>query len=166
MLRKTIGKLRRQPKHVRDGVAFWVASGFVCIVSVLWLFNNPIRFAEVFVDTSEGPQKSFFEEMAQQVAAVKEAVPNSEPNTATPANTEPQNSSVDGQESLDTLLNSFREKSQARLAASSTNATSSSSASTTEPVASESEASNQTSTEPKPVRIISVDNTATSTVNQ
>ncbi len=164
MLRKTIGKLRRQPTHVRDGVAFWVASGFAFMVCVLWLFNNPIRFAEVFVDTSEGPQKSFFEEMSQQVAAVKEAVPNSEPSTATPANTEPQNSNVDGQESLDTLLNSFREKSQARLAASSTNATSS--ASTTEPVTSESEASNQTVTEPKLVRIITVDNTATSTVNQ
>jgi hypothetical protein len=103
MIKKTIGKLRRQPKRVREGIAFWFTCAFVFVVCSVWLLNVPARFADMAMvrPDDSASVKSFFEELNNQVATVKDAIPDSESASS---------SAGLGNESLDNLVNRFRER--------------------------------------------------------
>lgn len=105
MIKKTIGKLRRQPKKVREGIAFWFTCAFVFMVASVWLLNLPAQFADMRVVSSEEVEttQSFFEKLNNQTAAVRDSM--------TGADSESASSSAGlGNESLDTLVNQFRER--------------------------------------------------------
>lgn len=109
MIKKIIGKLRRQPKSVRDGIAFWFTCVFVFVVCSVWLFNVPSRFADMVVvsDADSGPVKSFFNQLNDQVATVKDAFPDAD---------EASSSAALGNDSLDALVNRFKERATSSVA--------------------------------------------------
>lgn len=75
MLRKLIGKIRRQPKQTRDNVALGVAATFTFLVAVIWLVSVPGSFGgQLSVGNSAETQTAgFFEQISDQAASVKEA---------------------------------------------------------------------------------------------
>jgi len=163
MFRKTIAKLRQQPRGIRDAVSFWCAGGFAFVVALVWLFNAPERFSEIMVSDVDRPeQTSFFDEISSQVANVREAIPDTtqaaDSSTAQPINSAPEN------ESLETLLDTFRTNAQANLAGVSSSTSSSTDVAT--PEQSDSEVNlTRPDSERREVRIQTVP-TATSTSSQ
>jgi len=157
MIKKTIGKLRRQPKSVREGVAFWVASGFAFVVFSVWILNMPARFANMTLVSSDETKESesFFDELKNQAASVVDALPGSD--------TSPDSVGL-GNESLDTMVNQFRGRSSSS-AQSSISAQASSTrmnnASSTTPAMSESAGTSAEA--PREVKIITFSSSSAST---
>ena len=85
MIKKTIGKLRRQPKNVREGIAFWSAGVFAFMVFVVWLFNAPTKFSQMAINNQgdSGTISSILEDLNQQVATVKESLPETSASSST-----------------------------------------------------------------------------------
>jgi len=135
MIRKTFGKLRQKPKTVRDTIAFWMAGGFVCVVALVWIYNAPARFSDLKLVDSENviPVKSFFEQMTDQVATVQESF-TEVADAVVGTSSQTTGSATDGNETLGTMIESFRQNSQVQstttnsIAASSTATSAASSA--------------------------------------
>lgn len=82
MVRKLIGKIRRQPRHVRENTALGIAASFTFVVAAVWLVNIPATFDGMLGvhKGSEDQMGSFFEKVSSQTAAVKDALAPEEDN--------------------------------------------------------------------------------------
>ncbi len=80
---KWLTKHRQKPKHIRDNIAFTISAAFTAVVALVWfmfgsesmLFNGNAR------DKAESPKvfSTFWDQLSEQVAGAKNAVPESEP---------------------------------------------------------------------------------------
>ncbi|MCA9356852.1 hypothetical protein H6784_05300 [Candidatus Nomurabacteria bacterium] len=79
MIRKTITKIRQQPKHVRDKFALGLAGTFTALIFAFWLYGVPGRMAEIDsrVNPDEpGLMSQFMDKLGKQVSSIPEAAPD------------------------------------------------------------------------------------------
>lgn len=91
MLRKLIVKLRRQPKPVRDNIAMALAGVFTAFIFTIWAYHLPVRMSAMDQNVKADTTESFshiFDKMSEQVAAVKEALPEKPASEVTPSESE------------------------------------------------------------------------------
>lgn len=155
MLRRLIVKTRNKPKDVRDRYAFSIAVGFTSIVALVWLYHAPGRFFAGIADVPDdvvSPVASFFDQFGNQVASVKDSLPES--------STSDSSSNIEGNWSTpeEYIERSIRRgKEQAGVLASSTDLAATSTASTSDEFA-----TTTTSNEPREVRIVTTNQASTS----
>ena len=85
-MRKWLLKQRTKPKHVRDNIAFGFASGAALLVLVGWLVLIPkedIFHGNVTAEKSPEAFSTFFSQIKEQVAGVRESIKGQA--TSTPA---------------------------------------------------------------------------------
>ncbi|MBP6924039.1 MAG: hypothetical protein KBC62_00160 [Candidatus Pacebacteria bacterium] len=73
----SFNKLRKKPKHVRDNVAFGVASGFTFMVAIAWFlvgFGGESKSPEITTEETNGAFSTLLKQIQEQVATVKEGV--------------------------------------------------------------------------------------------
>lgn len=72
-------ELRKKPKHVRDNIAFGVAGGMTLMLAIGWFslrgssMPNPVK--EIANDEATGAFSTFFSQVKEQAAAVKDSFP-------------------------------------------------------------------------------------------
>lgn len=155
MLRKLIGKIRRQPKRTRENISLGIAATFTLAVATVWLVNVPGTFNSMMNvnGSSKDSPEDFFNKVSSQTAAVKEALT-------------PKDST---KESLKDLIEVYKaDDSVASSTRSEQSSTASSSASSTRRFPAESAESFTSDTpyeteEPQEVRIQAVTKSTTST---
>lgn len=80
MIRSLIGKIRRQPKAVRNNIAFGIAGTFTACVFMVWAYQLPSRLSEVTEVTGGAEEvgifSQIFDQLGEQVATVKESFPD------------------------------------------------------------------------------------------
>lgn len=77
-------KLRKKPKHVRDNIAFSVAGGFTLTLAIAWFLVGFNPSANQNVSSGEGstPFSTLFSQIQEQIASVKDSVPENESVTS------------------------------------------------------------------------------------
>ena len=76
-MRKWLLKQRTKPKHVRDNIAFGFASGAALLVLAGWLILLPkdeLFHSNVTADKSPEAFSTFFDQIKEQVAGVRESI--------------------------------------------------------------------------------------------
>lgn len=76
-MRKWLLKQRTKPKHVRDNIAFGFASGAAALALAGWLILIPkdeLFKSNVAADESPEAFSTFFDQIKEQVAGVRESV--------------------------------------------------------------------------------------------
>jgi hypothetical protein len=84
-MRQWLLKQRTKPKHVRDNIAFGFASGAAVLALAGWLLFIPkgdVLHSNVADESSPEAFSTFFSQIKQQVAGVRESL--KEPATSTP----------------------------------------------------------------------------------
>tara|TARA_B100000508_G_scaffold140846_2_gene143820 strand:- start:2640 stop:3101 length:462 start_codon:yes stop_codon:yes gene_type:complete len=78
MLKRLVVKARNQPRQTRDRYAFSVAVGFTAVIAMVWLYHAPSRIIGSMDGAAEGvkPFTSFLDQIGDQVATVKESLPD------------------------------------------------------------------------------------------
>ena len=76
-MRQWLLKQRQKPKHVRDNIAFGFASGAALLVLVGWVVLIPkedIFHSNVTAEQSPEAFSTFFDQIKEQVAGVRESI--------------------------------------------------------------------------------------------
>ncbi len=70
-------KARGRSRQTRDNYALSVAIGFTAVVALVWLYHAPSRIVSVADGVIEGagPITNFFDQVGEQVATVRDAIP-------------------------------------------------------------------------------------------
>lgn len=81
-------KHRQKPKHVRDNIAFTISASFTVVLAVVWfVFGSESKlFDSVARREAASPRvfSTFWDQLSEQMASVKEAIPEP-PATSTSA---------------------------------------------------------------------------------
>jgi hypothetical protein len=78
MLKRLIKNIRQQPKGTRDKIAFGIAGGFTACLLTIWIYQMPARMSAISGSHDDGSSQvfsQFFDEIGDQFAAVKDAIP-------------------------------------------------------------------------------------------
>lgn len=78
MIRKTILKIRRQPKYVRNNIAMGLAGSFTAVVFVIWAYHIPSQLDEIDNGKNaneNGLMSQFMDNVGKQVSSIKDAIP-------------------------------------------------------------------------------------------
>ena len=80
MIKRLIGSVRRKPRAIREGVAFWAAITLSGFIAVVWLYHMPARFVEVdfALDDSGESEQNLFDGFQSQLSTVREGLPNAD----------------------------------------------------------------------------------------
>ena len=112
MIKRSLRKLRQQPKSTRDNIALAFAGSLTGIVALVWLYHAPVRIGEgtagIVSGGSESEQPGFmniFSDFGSQMATVKESFNDIQEITTEEEVAEP----VVEQESQTNQTNSYEE---------------------------------------------------------
>ena len=90
-----IESLRKQPKHIRNRYAFWIALGTTLCIAVVWLTTVPNRFANIqHIQTQQETRGNFARVFSDLKQTISDAVGNfatSTEDAAVPAQEAPVN---------------------------------------------------------------------------
>lgn len=83
MPKDLLARLRQKPKHVKENIALGIAGGFTAIVAIVWLVTVPKSFIAGDEVKKEGPHafSTLIDQMKEQLAGVKNALPESATST-------------------------------------------------------------------------------------
>ena len=74
MIKKSLIKLRRQPKHVRNNVALGAAGAVTFAVFSIWAFNLPSVFEDKNIGQAANVFSSIADEVEEKVGSVSDIV--------------------------------------------------------------------------------------------
>ena len=96
MLKELILKARRKPKHVRDNIAFGIAGSITAAICLVWLVVMPGQLAKKTTSVNDDHKvfSTFFNQLKDQVAGVKESMPDVQATTTAATVTASEESTI------------------------------------------------------------------------